>query len=78
MPKSSVSMAEYDGIYEFDIDSYLISAYPQMTKPVRRAICQGARAAIDASIIEEMIDEYVREYALDQQGWAPGDDTDDE
>ena len=78
MPRSSVGMTDFDGTYEFDIDGYLISAYPNITKPARRAICDWARVRIDETIIEDMVDQVVLEYALDQQGWTPEEDEDDE
>ena len=78
MPRSSVGMTDFDGTYEFDIDGYLISTYPNITKPARRAICDWARVRIDETIIEDMVDQVVLEYALDQQGWTPEEDEDDD
>ena len=76
MPRSSVGMTDFDGTYEFDIDAHLISTYPNITKPARRAICDWARVRIDETIIEDMVDQVVLEYALDQQGWTPEEDED--
>jgi hypothetical protein len=77
MPRSSVGMTDFDGTYEFDIDGYLISTYPNITKPARRAICDWARVRIDKMQIEDMVDQVVLEYALDQQGWTPEEEDDD-
>ena len=77
MPRSSVSMTDFDGTYVFDIDAYIIKTYPNITKPARRAICSIAEPAIDAEVIEDMVDQVVLEYALDQQGWTPEDEDDD-
>ena len=77
MPRSSVGMTDFDGTYEFNIDSYVISTYPNITKPARRAICDWVRARIDESVIEDMVDQTVLEYALDQQGWTPEEEDDD-
>jgi len=79
MPRSSsVAMADFDGTYEFNIDGYIISSYPNITKPARRAICDWVRSRIDESIVEDMVDQVVLEYALDQQGWTPEEEEDDD
>ena len=78
MPRSSVSMSDYDGFYEFNIDSYLCKTYPNITKPARRAICDWVRSNIDEDAITEMIDQIVLEYALEQMGWTPPEDDDTE
>ena len=75
---SPIAMSEYDGHYTFNIDKYLTNTYPNITKPSRRAICDIARSAIDDETLEEMVDQVVLEYALDQQGWTPEDDEDDD
>ena len=77
MPRSSVGMADFDGSYVFDVDGYLTSTYPNITKPARRAICDWARARIDDEEVENMVDQVVLEYALDQQGWTPDADDDE-
>ena len=77
MPRSSVGMTDFDGTYVFDIDAYIIKTYPNITKPARRAICSIAETAIDNEALEDMVDQVVLEYALDQQGWTPEDEDDD-
>ena len=74
---SPIAMSEHDGYYTFNIESYLTKTYPNITKPARRAICEITRESIDSDVIEEMIDQVVLEYALDQQGWTPEDEDDD-
>ena len=78
MPRSSVGMTDYDGYYTFNIDSYLTKQYPNITKPARRAICDWVRARIDDEELEEMVNQVVLQYALEQQGWTPEDDEDDD
>jgi len=78
MPRSSVGMTDFDGTYSFDIDAYLIKSYPNITKPARRAICSIAEVAIDDETLEDQVDQVVLEYALEQQGWTPEDDEDDD
>ena len=70
-------MSTYDGDYMFNIDGYLTKTYPNITKPARRAICDIARSSIDEEVLQEMVDQVVLEYALDQQGWTPEDEDDD-
>ena len=78
MPRSSASMSDYDGSYEFNIEAYLCKTYPNITKPARRAICDWVRSNIDEDAITEMIDQIVLEYALEQMGWTPPEDNDTE
>ena len=68
-------MTEVDGDYVFSIDQYLISDYPDMTKPVRRAICAKVIAELDTEVIEAEVDGIVLAYALELQGWQPDDGT---
>ena len=75
---SPIAMANYDGYYTFNIDAYLCETYPNITKPARRAICDIAKTGIDKETVEEMVDQVVLEYALDQQGWTPEDDDEDD
>ena len=77
MPRSAIGMTEVEGDYYFDIEGYLIKRYPNITKPARRAICNWVRERIDAEVIEEMVDDIVLSYALDQQGWTPEDEDDE-
>ena len=76
MPRSSVGMSEYDPEYCFNVDSYLCKAYPNITKPHRRGICDWVRSRIDNEEIEAMVDQIVLEYALEQQGWTPEEEDD--
>ena len=78
MPRSAVAMSEHDGSYYFEIDGYLCKTYPNITKPARRAICEWVRERIDEDAIEEMIDQIVLEYALEQMGWTPPEEDDSE
>ncbi len=78
MPRSSVGMADFDGTYEFNIDKYLCSTYPNINKPARRAISDWVRNQIDEEAITEMIDQIVLEYALEQMGWTPPEEDDSE
>ena len=39
MPRSSISMASFDGGLFFDINQYLIDNYDNMTLRERRSIC---------------------------------------
>ena len=43
MPKSAIAMATVDGDYFFDINDYLIGAYPDMDLPSRKAVCNLVR-----------------------------------
>ena len=78
MPRSAIAMAEFDGEYVFDINQYLIGAYPSMNLPARRGVCEWVRAQLDEDEITDQIDAIVREYALNEQGWKPEEDDDDE
>ncbi len=78
MPRSSVSMTDFDGSYVFEIDKYLCRTYPNITKPARRAICDWVRSRIDEDAVTEMIDGVVLEYALEQMGWTPPEEDDSE
>ena len=75
---SPIAMSEHDGFYTFNIESYLTKTYPNITKPARRAICDWVRERIDTEEVEAMVDQIVLEYALEQQGWTPEDDEDDD
>jgi len=77
MPRSSVSMSEVEGEYIFDINAYLIDAYPKMTLPVRREVCHLVREDLDTEAIEVMIDELVSTYALKKQEWYEEEPDDD-
>ena len=78
MPRSAIAMAVFDGDYVFDINQYLIDAYPAMNLPSRRGVCDMVRSQLDETDIEDQIDAIVREYALEQQGWKPEEDDEDD
>lgn len=78
MPRSAISMSDHDGDYVYDIEGYLISTYPSINKPSRRALCDWVRNNLDDEIIEAEIDRILGEYAIDLQGWTPEEDDDEE
>ena len=78
MPRSAISMSDHDGDYVYDIEAYLISTYPSINKPSRRALCDWVRNNLDDEIIEAEIDRVLGEYAIDLQGWTPEEDDDEE
>ena len=71
-------MSEYDHDYVFDIDAYLISTYPTINKPSRRALCDWVRNNLDDELIEDEIDRILGAYAIDLQGWTPPEEDDDD
>ena len=77
MPKSAIAMTTVDGDYIFDINDYLIGAYPDMDLPSRKAVCVLVRSQIDEDVIIDEIDGIVLNYALDKAGWRP-EETDDD
>ena len=77
MPKSAIAMATVDGDYFFDINDYLIGAYPDMDLPTRKAVCNLVRSQIDEQVVIDEIDAVVLNYALDRVGWRPEEDDDD-
>ena len=76
MPRSAIGMSEHDGDYIYDIDAYLIRAYPTATKPDRRAICSKVRENLDEELIEQEVDLAVAEYAMTKQGLSKKEDDD--
>ena len=67
MPRSSISMASFDGGLFFDINQHLIDNYKSMTLPERRNICKAVQQDKDVvAIIEKAIDKIVKnEYKPD-------------
>ena len=61
--------SEYDREYVFDVDAYLIDAYPKMNMLTRRAICRLSVEEIDSEILEEIVDSVVSEYAIQQMDY---------
>ena len=60
MPRSSISMATFDGGLFFDINQYLIDNYDNMTLPERRSICIAVQQDEDVvASIEEAIDKVI-------------------
>ena len=76
MPKSAIAMSTVDGDYVFDINAYLIGAYPDMNLPARKEVCTLVRAELNVEVIIDEIDGVVLNYALDKSGWKP-ETTDD-
>jgi hypothetical protein len=76
MPKSAIAMSTVDGDYYFDINDYLIGAYPDMNLPTRKEVCTLVRSQIDEQVIIDEIDLVVLNHALDKAGWKP-EETDD-
>ena len=61
MPRSSISMASFDGGLFFDINQYLIDNYHDMTLRERRAICMAVQQDKSVvAIIEKAIDKIVK------------------
>ena len=67
MPRSSISMASFDGGLFFDINQYLIDNYHDMTLRERRSICIAVQQDDNVvAIIEKAIDKIVKnEYKPD-------------
>lgn len=78
MPRSSISMAEFDGEYIFDTNKYFIDTYPTMTKPERRALCAKVSEELDIEEIQSLVDDIVLQYLLEEKGWYTPDEEDDE
>ena len=76
MPKSAIAMSTVDGDYVFDINAYLIGAYPDMNLPARKEVCTLVRAQLDEEVVTDEIDAVVLNYALDKAGWKPEKDDD--
>ena len=61
MPRSSISMASFDGGLFFDINQYLIDNYRDMTLRERRNICVAVQQDDNVvAIIEKAIDKIVK------------------
>ena len=50
---------EYDKEFFFDIDAYLIEAYPKMNMATRRSICFLALQELETEGLEEVVDDVV-------------------
>ena len=73
-----VMNTDYDRVYSFDMDQYLIENYPTMNMPTRRTICHLAFDWNDSTFVEETIDEVVADYAKTQLNIAKKEDEDEE
>ena len=68
---------EYDKEFFFDIDAYLIEAYPKMNMATRRSICFLALQELDTEGLEEVVDDVVADYAIEQIGYRDPQEDDD-
>lgn len=70
---------EYDKEFFFDIDAYLIEAYPKMNMATRRSICFLALQELETEGLEEVVDDVVADYAIEQIGYRdPVEDNDED
>ena len=69
---------EYDKEFFFDIDAYLIEAYPKMNMATRRSICSLALQELETDGLEEVVDDVVADYAIEQIGYRDPEEDDDE
>jgi len=69
---------EYDKEFFFDIDAYLIEAYPKMNMATRRSICFLALQELETEGLEEVVDDVVADYAIEQIGYRDPEEDDDE
>ncbi len=58
--------SDYDREFSYDMDAYLIEAYPSMNMATRRSICALAYEWIDTELIEDAIDACIGHYAKDK------------
>ena len=65
---------EFDSHIYFDVNSYLIEAYPKMSLADRRAICSRAISEIDTEMIQTEVDAIVGGYAIDKLKFINSDD----
>ena len=69
---------EYNKEFFFDIDAYLIEAYPKMNMATRRSICFLALQELETEGLEEVVDDVVADYAIEQIGYRDPEEDDDE
>ena len=69
---------EYDKEFFFDIDAYLIEAFPKMNMATRRSICFLALQELETEGLEEVVDDVVADYAIEQIGYRDPEEDDDE
>ena len=66
---------DYDKLFEFNIDQYLIDEYPKMNMATRRSICKLALDELETTVLMETVDQVVCTYALQELGWINSDET---
>ena len=69
---------EYDREFVFDIDAYLIEAFPKMNMLTRRAICTLSLDILDEEELQEIVDSVVAEYAIQQMDYRDPPEEDEE
>ena len=68
---------EYDKEFFFDIDAYLIEAYPKMNMATRRSICFLALQELETEGLEEVMADVVADYAIEEIGYRDPEEDDD-
>jgi hypothetical protein len=58
--------SDYNREFTYDMDAYLIEAYPSMNMATRRSVCALAFDWIDTELIEDAIDACVSHYAKEK------------
>lgn len=66
---------DYEREYFFDIDRHLCENYNQMSIPIRRAICSKVLREIDDTLVIELVDQLVAEFALEKLGFLKPEPT---
>ena len=69
--------SEFEREFYFNIDEYLIREYSLMNLSTRRAVCFLALGAIDEEVLEEIVDDVVADYAIDQCKFRKPEDESD-
>lgn len=70
--------SDYDREFSYDIDAYLIEAYPSMNMATRRSVCALAYEWIDTELIEDAIDACVSDYAKDKLNISKKEEEEEE
>ena len=68
---------EYDRVFSFDINSYLVENYPVMNMATRRSICELSLDWFDTEHLEDVVDEVVSHYAKDRLNLSKKEQEDD-
>lgn len=66
---------DYEKIFEFNIDQYLIEKYPKMDMTTRRSICKLALDELETTVLMETVDQVVCAYALQELSWINSDEA---